>query len=103
MEYVLKEYTVRSFILSVKCDFFQAAASFSMTKATHDVDTGYSWLILISDTSLVFLTEGLRKSLSVMLPTLKDQFETQTWLIGIMIALTHGVKDFLGRSYVQFL
>ena len=78
---------------------FLFSAAVSMTKAMHDVDTGYSWLILIADNILVFLCEGLRKSLSVLLPTLKDQFETHTWLIGIMIALTHGIKDFLGRSY----
>ena len=69
-----------------------------MTLSTHDVDSGYAWLILVASNTLFFLSEGFRKSLSVLLPTLKDHFETQTWLIGIMIALTHGVKDFLGKS-----
>ena len=67
------------------------------TTNTHDVDTGHAWLILFANSCVLFLSEGLRKALSVILPTLKDQFETHTWLIGIMIALMHGVKDFVGK------
>ena len=72
-----------------------------MTTLMHDVDSGHAWLILFAASTLFFLCEGFRKSLSVLLPTLKDQFETHTWLIGIMLALTHGVKDFLGKVNVK--
>ena len=70
-----------------------------MMKA-HDVDTGHAWLILFAVSTFFFLSEGFRKSLSILLPTLKDQFETHTWLIGIMLALTHGIRDVLGKLYV---
>ena len=63
---------------------------------THDVDSGQAWLILPAISTIIFFSEGLRKALSVLLPTLTDQFETHTWLIGIMIALMSGVKDFVG-------
>ena len=68
-----------------------------MTWLTHDVDSGQAWLILCATSTILSLSEGLRKAMSVLLPTLKDQFETHTWLIGIMIALMHGVKDFVGK------
>ena len=71
-----------------------------MTTITHDVDSGHAWLILFGACTINFLCDGFRKSLSVLLPTLKDQFETHAWMIGIMIALTHGVKDFLGKLNV---
>ena len=72
-------------------------------KAHVDVDGGHAWLILFAISTFYFLSGGFRKSLSILLPTLKDQFETHTWLIGIMLALTHGVKDFLGKLNVQSL
>ena len=68
-----------------------------VTTNTHDVDSGQAWLILLAVYIILFLSEGLWKALSVLLPTLRDQFETHTWLIGIMIALLHGVKDFVGK------
>ena len=70
------------------------------TRNTHDVDSGQAWLILLAAAIVFFLGEGLRKALSVLLPTLRDQFETNTWLIGIIIALMHGVKDFVGKLQV---
>ena len=66
------------------------------TTNIHDVDSGQAWLILLAASIVIFLSEGLRKALSVLLPTLTDQFGTHTWLIGIMIALMSGVKDFVG-------
>ena len=72
------------------------------TKNTHDVDSGQAWLILVAISTIMFLSEGLRKALSVLLPTLRDQFETHTWMIGIMIALMHGVKDFVCTLQLTF-
>ena len=71
-----------------------------MTTLTHEVDSGQAWLILYATSTILFLSEGLRKALSVLLPTLQDQFETHTWLIGIMIALMHGIKDFVGKLHI---
>ncbi|XP_072018518.1 monocarboxylate transporter 11-like [Amphiura filiformis] len=41
-------------------------------------------------TDAVYIT---LKSLAVLLPTLKDQFETDTWVIGTMIALMASARD----------
>ena len=74
-----------------------------MTMAnTHDVDVdaGQAWLTLPAISTVSFLSEGFRKALSVLLPTLTNQFETHTWLIGIMIALMSGVKDFVGTMHL---
>ena len=86
--------------------FFQSSCKYDLalgmtTRNTHDVDSGEAWLILLAASIVLFLSEGLRNALSVLLPTLRDQFETHTWMIGIMIALLHGVKDFVGK--LQFL
>ena len=67
------------------------------TRNRHDVDSGQAWMILLAASILFFISEGLKKALSILLPTLTDQFETHTWLIGIMFALMHGVKDFVGK------
>ncbi|XP_038073186.1 monocarboxylate transporter 12-like isoform X2 [Patiria miniata] len=42
------------------------------------------------------LFAGLIKGLGVMLPTLKEQFATDTWLIGWMIAIISGTGNLLG-------
>ena len=69
-----------------------------MAPKKEDVDSGKAWLILFASSIILFLNEGYRKGLSVLLPTFKDQFETHTWLIGIMIAFTHAMRDFSGKS-----
>ncbi|XP_072040504.1 monocarboxylate transporter 11-like [Amphiura filiformis] len=58
------------------------------------IDSGWSWMILGAASIIVFLWAGIAKALSVLLPTLKDQFETHTWIIGAMIMMMISVRDF---------
>ncbi|XP_072019361.1 monocarboxylate transporter 12-like [Amphiura filiformis] len=53
-------------------------------------------MILLSCCVTLFLYEVTLKSLAVLLPTLKDQFETYTWVIGTMISLLTSVRDLTG-------
>ncbi|XP_072025126.1 monocarboxylate transporter 13-like [Amphiura filiformis] len=67
-----------------------------MTIQAHPIDSGWSWMILVAASIMMFIWEGLVKSLSVLLPTLKEQFETHTWMIGLMITLMISVRDVAG-------
>ena len=71
------------------------------TTNTHNVDSGQTWLILFAVSTISFLSEGFRKALSVLLPTLTNQFETHTWMIGVMIAFMSVVKDFVGTLLLK--
>ena len=49
-----------------------------------------SWLIAFAAFIAMFLETGTVKALGVMLPTLRQQFSTLTWVIGLSISLTPG-------------
>ncbi|XP_072023377.1 monocarboxylate transporter 11-like [Amphiura filiformis] len=51
-------------------------------------DQGWAWIITLASFISMALTTGTVKSLGVMLPTLREQFSTQTWVIGLSISLT---------------
>ena len=42
--------------------------------------------------------EGVYKSLGVLLPTLRDQFTTQTWIIGIVTSVLGVSSSISGRE-----
>ena len=44
-----------------------------------------------------FLTVGLHKTMGVLLPTLRDQFVTHTWMIGIMVTTMNVTCDVMGK------
>ena len=44
-----------------------------------------------------FLWVGAAKGLAVLLPTLRDQMATQTWVIGWMIAIMEATSDLVGK------
>ena len=48
-----------------------------------------------------FVWVGIVEGLGVMLPTLQTQFETKTWIIGWMIAMTIGVSGLTGRYWLH--
>ncbi|XP_072051559.1 monocarboxylate transporter 11-like isoform X3 [Amphiura filiformis] len=79
---------------NISCDKSLCVVKQAMARQTHSTDTGWAWMILLASCMVLFMWDGLRKGLSVLLPTLKEQFETHTWMIGLMIALSQAVRDF---------
>ena len=57
---------------------------------------GWSVVLCLHVNWLVW--SGLIKSLGVMLPTLQEQFVTQTWLTGWTVAIVVGVVNIAGIS-----
>ncbi|XP_072028551.1 monocarboxylate transporter 13-like [Amphiura filiformis] len=53
-------------------------------------DTCRSCIVLFGSSVLMFIETGIVKSLGVLLPDIREQFSTQTWVIGFVISLTPG-------------
>ncbi|XP_072027746.1 monocarboxylate transporter 13-like [Amphiura filiformis] len=53
-------------------------------------ETGRSWMVLFASFMLMFMETGIVKSLGVLLPDIREQFSTQTWVVGFAISLTPG-------------
>ena len=56
-----------------------------------------SWLVLAVATFIMFLEVGTVKSFSVLLPELKEQFDTYTWIVGSSIAIMTGFGTCIGK------
>ncbi|XP_072017430.1 monocarboxylate transporter 11-like [Amphiura filiformis] len=61
-------------------------------------DTAASWLVVASVTLAHFIEQGLIKSLSVLLPDIREQFTTYTWVIGWSISFVSGWGCVLGLA-----
>ena len=57
---------------------------------------GWSAVLCLHVSWLVW--SGLVKSLGVMLPTLQEQFATQSWLIGWLVAIVNAVANIIGAT-----
>ena len=53
-------------------------------------DSEWSWIVSVGAFIAMFLEVGTVKSLGVLLPELREQFGTQTWAIGLAIAILPG-------------
>ena len=53
-------------------------------------DSGRSWIVAVCTSFLLFLETGVVKSLGVLLHDIREQFASQTWIIGLAISLTPG-------------
>ena len=60
-------------------------------------DTKWSWVVLVVVTVTVSLEVGTIKGLSVLLPELRDQLSSQTWIIGSSISIVYGWGYVLGK------
>ena len=58
------------------------------------MDKGWAWIVLIGAFIALFLETGVIKAFGVLLPTLRQQLETDTWLVGLSIALMPGFGAF---------
>ncbi|XP_072025016.1 monocarboxylate transporter 11-like [Amphiura filiformis] len=54
-------------------------------------DAGWAWVVSFGIFVAYFLESGLVKSLGVLLPDLREQFSTETWVIGLAISLVPGL------------
>ena len=53
-------------------------------------DSTWSWLVCMGSFFTTLLEIGMVKALGVLLPSLQDHFDSQTWLIGLIISLVPG-------------
>ncbi|XP_072022892.1 monocarboxylate transporter 12-like [Amphiura filiformis] len=61
-------------------------------------DSATSWIILFPVTLAVFLEQGMIKSFSVLLSDIKDQFSTDTWVVGSSISIIVGLGSVIGLA-----
>ena len=53
-------------------------------------DSGWSWIVSLGAFVAMMLETGMVKCLGVLLPDLREQFSTDTWVIGLAISLAPG-------------
>ena len=56
-----------------------------------EADKGWVWIVCLGSFVAMFLETGMVKALGVLLPALREQFATQTWIIGLIISLVPGI------------
>ncbi|XP_072019838.1 monocarboxylate transporter 12-like [Amphiura filiformis] len=54
------------------------------------IDHGWAWLVCYGAFTALLLETGTVKALGVLLPDLREQFTTHTWIVGLMISLVPG-------------
>ena len=65
---------------------------------TVEVEGGFTgWIAVLCTFWTWYAWVGSLKGLALMLPTLLEQFDTHTWLVGWMIAIMDGVVDLVGK------
>ena len=60
-------------------------------------DGKWSWIVLSMLTFMVFLEMGTIKGLSVLLPDMKEQLSSSTWIVGSCISIIVGWGYFVGK------
>ena len=58
---------------------------------------GWGWFVVASAHISTMMWDGDTKALAVLLPTLKEQFATQTWMMGWLIGMKTTVMDLTGK------
>ena len=53
-------------------------------------DTRRSWAVVTATFLLIFIETGVVTTLGVLLPDIREQFATKTWVVGFAIALVPG-------------
>ena len=64
-------------------------------------DGKWSWIVLSMLTLIVFLEVGTIKGLSVLLPDMKEQLSSSTWIVGSCISIIIGSGYFVGKLGVS--
>ncbi len=60
------------------------------------------WFAVLCSFSTLAVWIALVKGLAVMLPTLQEQFDTSTWLVGWVIAIIDASVQFSGKYIIRF-
>ena len=68
-----------------------------------DVDHGHAWVYLIGVVIAAALQVGLIQTLGSLLPVLREQFSTSTWLIGLTVSFSNALGVISGKLYYFFL
>ena len=50
-------------------------------------DCSKSWVVLLAVTFMTFFVMGSIKSFGVLIPTMKEQLNTDTWIVGSCVAI----------------
>ena len=56
-----------------------------------EADEGWAWLVCLGSFVATFLETGVVKALGVLLPVLREQFASPTWIIGLIISIVPGI------------
>ena len=70
--------------------YFYHPQCYSKSGKMASKDNARSWFVSLAVFVTYFLSTGMVKGLGVMLPVLREQFATQTWIIGLIISLVSG-------------
>ncbi|XP_072020273.1 monocarboxylate transporter 12-like [Amphiura filiformis] len=62
-------------------------------------DSGWSWVVCCGSFIAFLLETGIVKALRLLLPSLKEQFSTNTWVIGLIISLAPGFGAITSFSF----
>ena len=61
-----------------------------MQSGTIMKDSGWSWIVSVGAFVAIMLETGMVKCLGILLPELREQFSTDTCVIGLAISLVPG-------------
>ena len=73
----------------------------NMQSGTIMKDSCWSWIVLVGVFVAIMLEIGIVKCLGVLLPELREQFSTDTWVIGLTISLVPGFGAVTCRSSLR--
>ena len=62
-------------------------------------DGKWSWVVLCVVTLTVFLEMGTIKALSVLLPDMKEELSSHTWIVGSCISIITAMGYGFGKMY----
>ena len=57
-------------------------------------------MVLVASSLLNAIDTGIVKSLGVLLPDIREQFSTYTWVIGLAISLSPGIGSIICMFYL---
>ena len=62
------------------------------------VDGDQAWLVAVSAFSANMLFNGTVKSLGILLTEIREEFSTDTWIIGVSVTLGYALGGILSKS-----
>ena len=72
-----------------------------MANNQHYQEGGWGWFVVLTAFLAEFIVFGTLKAFGVLLTAMKDNFDTDLWIIGSISALHYGVQFTLSMSFVM--